>query len=327
MRKDITEKLSRISREEEELLLGGELEKEKYSYPGDFIISDLVLHGKGEISVRPHTRFTLFPEHKHNYMEMMITLSGTLTHVIDGKRIELSAGDILFLNKHISHSVLRAERDDLGVNVIISDSFLESIADELSGTVFSGFIKQNSLPLGEGMYLHFSTNGESALNNLVENLLSELFRENGADRFIMSRTVSLLLIYLSRESEDRLLAATELPDKDAKRVMEISSYLKNHYRDGSLYELSRQLYLSVPYLSKLIRKKTGKSFKELMLNERIARAEKLITETDMQIGEIISAVGYENESYFHREYRKKTGESPLATRKKARRKATEGQTV
>ena len=44
------------------------------------------------------------------------------------------------------------------------------------------------------------------------------------------------------------------------------------------------------------------------------RARELIFDTDMPIGEIIRAVGYENESYFHREFKSRFGETPLAMR-------------
>ena len=36
---------------------------------------------------------------------MMIVLSGSITHKIGGKAVSLGTGDILFLNKHASHSI------------------------------------------------------------------------------------------------------------------------------------------------------------------------------------------------------------------------------
>ena len=48
------------------------------------------------------------------------------------------------------------------------------------------------------------------------------------------------------------------------------------------------------------------------------RAEGLVVRTDMNIGDIISSVGYDNESYFHKEFRKRYGCTPLALRKKSK---------
>ena len=85
--------------------------------------------------------------------------------------------------------------------------------------------------------------------------------------------------------------------------------------NGTLTELARRLYLSEPYLSGLIVRLFGKSFKALLVDERMRRATTLITDSSMPISEIISSVGYENSSYFHREFKKRYGKSPLAVRK------------
>ena len=98
-------------------------------------------------------------------------------------------------------------------------------------------------------------------------------------------------------------------------MLEILSYVKNNFRTASLSELGGRLYLSVPYLSKFIKTHIGKSFKELVVEARMDRARELIFDTDMPIGEIIRAVGYENESYFHREFKAKFGVTPLAMRR------------
>ena len=62
--------------------------------------------------------------------------------------------------------------------------------------------------------------------------------------------------------------------------------------------------------------------KELLLEERIRRATEMIKNTDLPIGEIINGVGYENESYFHREFKKRTGLTPLVYRRKIRTDST-----
>ena len=85
-----------------------------------------------------------------------------------------------------------------------------------------------------------------------------------------------------------------------------------------LSELADLVFLSVPYLSKLINAYFGKSFKELLLDIRMKKAAELITKTSLPIGDIINSVGYENESYFHREFKRRTGKTPLSMRKNAK---------
>lgn len=316
MEKYILDILS-LESEEETGILGGEvLNRKIYSGGEDFVVNEARLFGAGRgISARTHTRYTDFPLHRHNYVEMMIVLSGSITHRIDGEPLTLSTGEVLIMNKHVSHSVERSGKDDIGVNIIMSDRFIYGVTSELAGTVFSSLIKENAKQNGAPIYLAFRTGGRKYLENAIENLLFEL-TVRGEDVGVMSGTVSLLLRYLSLENDELLIHGNVKTDKDDARRLDVLSYVKSNYRTASLTELSEKLYLTVPYLSKVIKDSFGKSFKELVVDERMERARTAIEETALPIGDIIRSVGYENESYFHREFKKRYGTTPLAVRKK-----------
>ncbi len=317
MEKYILDILSRESEEETGILGGEVLNRKIYSGGEDFVVNEARLFGVGRgISARTHTRYTDFPLHRHNYVEMMIVLSGSITHRIDGEPFTLSTGEVLIMNKHVSHSVERSGKDDIGVNIIMSDRFVDGVASELSGTVFSSLIKENSKVGGAPIYLAFRTGGRKYLENVIENLLFEL-TVRGEDFGVMSGTVSLLLKYLSLENDELLMRGNLNADKDDARKMEILSYIKTNYRTASLGELSEKLYLTVPYLSKIIKEFFGKSFKEMVVDERMERAHAAIESTSLSIGDVIRSVGYENESYFHREFKKRYGKAPLSIRKNA----------
>ena len=316
MEKYILDILSRESEEETGILGGEVLNRKIYSGGEDFVVNEARLFGAGRgISARTHTRYTDFPLHRHNYVEMMIVLSGSITHRIDGESLTLSTGEILIMNKHVSHSVERSGKDDIGVNIIMSDRFIYGVTSELAGTVFSSLIKENAKQNGAPIYLAFRTGGRKYLENAIENLLFEL-TVRGEDVGVMSGTVSLLLRYLSLENDELLIHGNVKTDKDDARRLDVLSYVKSNYRTASLTELSEKLYLTVPYLSKVIKDSFGKSFKELVVDERMERARTAIEETALPIGDIIRSVGYENESYFHREFKKRYSTTPLAIRKK-----------
>ena len=316
MEKYILEILSRESEEETGILSGEVLNRKIYAGGEDFVVNEARLFGAGRgISARTHTRYTDFPLHRHNYVEMMIVLSGNITHRIDGEPFTLSTGEVLIMNKHVSHSVERSGKDDIGVNIIMSDRFIYGVTSELAGTVFSSLIKENAKENGSPIYLAFRTGGRKYLENAIENLLFEL-TVRGEDVGVMSGTVSLLLRYLSLENDELLIRGNVKTDKDDARRLDVLSYVKSNYRTASLTELSDKLYLTVPYLSKVIKESFGKSFKELVVDERMERARTSIEETTLPIGDIIRSVGYENESYFHREFKKRYGTTPLAIRKK-----------
>ncbi|MBQ8322299.1 MAG: helix-turn-helix domain-containing protein [Clostridia bacterium] len=320
MEKHLLEKLSKITDEEKMLLAGGNIDISEYTAGEDYIINAArVTRGVPYISQRPHTRFAPFPPHSHNFVEMVTVVKGEMTHIIDGRAVTLCCGDVLVMNKHITHSVKEAGLYDLGVNIIMSDAFFNAIMPELTNTVFSDFIRENSKLGGAGMFLHFSCKGQKQIENIIENLLFEL-TEYTQDNSIMTRTVTLLFKYLSLKNQKLLVDCTKYHTLSDKRKLEISEYIESSYRNATLTSLAAKMSISVPYLSKIVREYFGMNFKELLLEERIRRAAVLIKETDMPICSIINNVGYENDSYFHREFKKRMGETPLSMRKSARTK-------
>ncbi|MFQ7746336.1 MAG: hypothetical protein ACLRJV_03560 [Eubacteriales bacterium] len=67
------ERLRMVTEEERALLAGGGVERERYATGSGFTVDREKLLEKGKlITMRPHTRFTRFPRHSHNYVEICI---------------------------------------------------------------------------------------------------------------------------------------------------------------------------------------------------------------------------------------------------------------
>lgn len=320
METKLLEKLSQITEEEKRLLAGGEINPEDYSVDGEFTVNHLRLtKSLPQITCRPHTRFAPFPAHSHNFVEMITVAKGSLTQVVDGKKILLKSGDILIMNKHVTHSVERAEFDDLGINVIMSDSFIESLLPNLHGSIFDNLIKENMRVRGNSVYMLFSAKGEVQIDNLLENLIFELTEYNG-ELGIINDTVALLFKYLSLKNKRLLKDYSLVYTEKEKRMAQISEYISSSYKTATLTALGKKLGLTTPYLSKLIQEYFGTCFKELLLKERLKRAYALICDSNMTVGDVISSVGYENQSYFLRCFKREFGKGPSQLRREAKEK-------
>ena len=75
-------------------------------------------------------------------------------------------------------------------------------------------------------------------------------------------------------------------------------------------------------LSKMIKKTTGFNFKELLQRKRLNKAVELMCDTDLPISDVIAAVGYENNSYFHRVFKERYHVTPRAFRTGKSKKVT-----
>ncbi|MBQ7229095.1 MAG: helix-turn-helix transcriptional regulator, partial [Clostridia bacterium] len=87
-------------------------------------------------------------------------------------------------------------------------------------------------------------------------------------------------------------------------------YIENHYNDGSLSECADLLHYDFYWLSREVKKQTGKNYTDLLQEKRMAQAAFLLKTTKMNVADIALTVGYENVSYFHRMFGKTHCMSP-----------------
>lgn len=97
-------------------------------------------------------------------------------------------------------------------------------------------------------------------------------------------------------------------------INKIENELKNNYHNCnySLTDLATAVRLSESYISKALKKETGMSFNEYLTSIRINKAnEILVAEGKLTtINEVSSRVGYSNQHYFSKVFKKHTGKSP-----------------
>ena len=85
---------------------------------------------------------------------------------------------------------------------------------------------------------------------------------------------------------------------------------------GSISYYADKIGISGNYLSRLVKNATGRSVGAWVDIARIQRAKRLLSETRLSVIDVASAVGLEDQSYFSRFFRKETGVTPSAFRKK-----------
>lgn len=72
MQQALLEKLREITEEEKKILDGEAVDQALYTSGTDFTVDSKKMLEEGKlIAVRTHTRFVLFPLHRHNYIEVL----------------------------------------------------------------------------------------------------------------------------------------------------------------------------------------------------------------------------------------------------------------
>ncbi len=306
---ELLDRLKIITPEEKKILSGErDIDRSVYMETGMDVINSRKLLGAGKlITVRPHTRFVHFPAHSHDYVEIVYMCKGSTTHVIDGKKIKLREGELLFLCQGTEHEICSAGKEDIGVNFIILpvffDNTLKMIGEE--DTPLRRFIidclKNNINATG---YLHFEVSDVLPIQNLIENLIWTLIHDTPNKRNINQVTMGLLFLQLINHT-DRL----KQPESE-EIIVKILRYIEENYKTASLSELSALLHYDVSALSREIKKQTGKNYTQLLQEKRLSQSCFLLKNTDMSVKQVAESIGYENLSFFFRLFKSEYGISP-----------------
>lgn len=94
-------------------------------------------------------------------------------------------------------------------------------------------------------------------------------------------------------------------------IFKATAYIKEHLAERiTLDQVASHVYLSKSYFCRIIKTGLGCTFTEYVNRLRIERSKTLLRNSQMSIAEISLAVGFDDQSYFTRIFKKLTGCSP-----------------
>ncbi len=131
----------------------------------------------------------------------------------------------------------------------------------------------------------------------------------GIDEDIIKASINALCVAVNQ-----IEAVRNMPVVEDERVGAIINYIQEHYQTVTLDDLSRQFFLSKPYLSKYIKEKSGLTFGENVQKIRMKKASTLLKNGNLKIERVAEAAGYKNVEHFNRLFRKRFGMTPVQYR-------------
>lgn len=109
------------------------------------------------------------------------------------------------------------------------------------------------------------------------------------------------------------------PSSPQQLAQQIKSYIEDHYKEElTLQKLSQRFYINASYCSHLFKEKTGMNISEFLLAKRLEKAKELLIQTEYPLERIARMVGYSNDKYLIRIFKKAAGCTPQAYRQSKR---------
>lgn len=130
-----------------------------------------------------------------------------------------------------------------------------------------------------------------------------------------------LLLELGREQAAQAEvqgSGTELRHRDL--ILRLAARIReNPGQVPPVAELARSAGYSPDHFSRVFLRVTGLRPQDFVIQARVARARQLLAESDLTVGMIAEALGFQDIFYFSRQFRRQTGQAPTEFRRGLRR--------
>jgi len=202
----------------------------------------------------------------------------------------------------------------VGVNFIILPQFFDRSFRMLEQeNVLRDFLI--STLAGESAFagwLHIAAGDILPVGNFLENMIWALLGKKTRGDMLNQTTMGLLFLQLMNHTDK--INRDDPGSQEQNLALAAMKYIEENYQTATLEELSVRLGEPAYYLSRLLRRLCGQTFKNLLQTKRLNQSAFLLTTTSIPVEEIIAAVGYDNTSYFHRIFKEQFGMTPRAYR-------------
>ena len=213
-------------------------------------------------------------------------VSGRGELTVDGENLTLVKGDCFFIDCRRPHSYKSSDSEPW----------------ELMWIHFNGSTSQQ-------YYDFFASNSKNIFRPpFFDKVVSDISKiielheknEQNAELFTSKYIVDLLTISLTvNNSEQQYDSALK------QKLAAVNSYIEDHFtEDISLEKLSSEFYISKYYLTREYKHIYGKTIFQHIITARINYGKKLLRFSDKSVEEIAHLCGFNDQSYFARQFKK-----------------------
>jgi AraC-like DNA-binding protein len=255
--------------------------------------------------------------HFHPEYQLFTVLEGTGTRIIGDRVQPFRKGDVVFTGPNLPH-VWRSDREYFEHNAGLST---EGIVIYFHDNFMSdGLMRTNEAYRIRQLFAH-SRQGMCFVGQAAVQIVSHMRAVLNAREFDRILLMFQLFDIMSSTQEFHVLATTgytnNLKDADTKRMNDVHAYVLHNFRDKiSLEGAAALANMTTTSFSRYFKEHANTTFSDFVSEIRIGHACKLLALNKISVAQIANECGYFTMSNFNRQFKSRTGYSPLAYRQK-----------
>ena len=260
-----------------------------------------------------------FPWHWHDELEIAWVTQGSVTVFIHAHSFELHEGEGVFINRRIPHSYSGTDAGPAQMpNVLFRPALVY-------GTQESVYWEKYLKPLLlASSFSHVVLTGEetwqTGLLSHAKRVFLLLTEKPFGYEFHVRSALSEILLLLAQNMAKATDAAdgSLLRQADMDRIRLMLSFIQEHYTEPlQVRQIAASAFLSRRECLRCFQRTIGTSPMQYTIELRVQKARKLLLETDLPLLDICTECGFQDQSYFIKTFRERTGISPARFRKRS----------
>ena len=250
------------------------------------------------------------PIHWHDLLEINLVLSGEMEVVRNNRTFSVGAGELMVLNRDDVHSVTAKSDDLLYVQLHFNmQEFNQYIPDIWTVLVYC------SPEDNDAIQRNLKAEIKSHISNIVR-LMNEQNNNVDMEKAIIYYCIDILSSFKMAFGAFADSKVGRRNEEQDSRVWKVIDYIYDNYNQKLLLnEVAQYVYVSDDYLSKILKKYTGRGFEEFVASVRAEMSIRLLLNTDKSITEIAYECGFSAPKYYNAAFEKNYGCRPVDYRK------------
>lgn len=254
--------------------------------------------------------------HAGNYYQIIWFKKGSGRYFVNSKVYDIDQNTLFLLSKKDNHYFDRNMHYS-GVLIEFNEEFLIQNSSDLD------FISRHALFNNEQQRVcPLDSNDAFILDEYLRMLKDELSHKNESIRQEFLRWwLKVFLIQVQRRSEKSITIDMHrmLPeDKKQLKLIKFVNLIEQNYKKGlKVSDYAALLQMSHRALSALTSRLLDKSPSEMIHQRITAEAKRMLMQTNYTVSRIGDHLGFQDDSYFVKYFKKQTGISPLDFRKQS----------
>ena len=265
---------------------------------------DFFPSGHASVAIEPRLPQADFPEHHHDFHEIVIVEYGTGIHIFNGQPYTISGGTICFVRDHDRH--LYEHTDNLYLTNVLYRS--------PERFQFLAGLHQLLPQEQDGQYPSHWRVSHSILQQ-VRQLVSQLEQQDRTNDLPSKASGEILfmqlLLLLRKNSLQESMESRE------SRLNLLLAWLEEHFADEVNWEMmADQFSLSLRTLHRQLKQQTGLTPQRYLNRLRLVKARHLLRHSEDSVTEIAYRCGFSDSNHFSTLFRREFNWSPRDIRQR-----------